>query len=345
MRPAFVEKLWGGSRLAFLPAKRRPGHAPPSDVAVGESWEVADLEGGQSVVDNDPVCAAYAGRTLRSLVEELGVDLVGEGFDPARFPILVKLIDAGEDLSVQVHPGADYAARHPGVASKEEAWYVVDAADDAIVRHGLIEGMDRELFGVAVRKAHDGHAYRYLRSVKVRPGQVIHVGPGVVHGIGAGNLILEVQEPSDTTFRLYDYDRVDQSGKKRALHIDQGLAVAHVVPIGQDLPHALARPRPLGGRRTSLLDTPRFSMHAVDLDARGVVVGVDRAVVVYAAGAVDGSGAVGGFVDVDVEGAAVRVVAGGTCVVPACARGAVLSGQGRAILMYANRPGEFDFTA
>src|SRR5688572_31067207 len=114
MRPWYVEKLWGGARLARLPAKQRAGHAPPSAMRVGESWEVADLPEGSSVVDAGPL----EGLSLRQVVEKFGVHVTG---GPARFPLLVKMIDAGDDLSVQVHPDDAWARTHPAHFAKDEA--------------------------------------------------------------------------------------------------------------------------------------------------------------------------------------------------------------------------------
>jgi mannose-6-phosphate isomerase len=303
MRPLFVEKLWGGSRIATLPAKQRSGHSPPLSVAVGESWEVADLPEGQSTVDDHPVCADFAGRALGSLVREYGHSLVGTRNAPGRFPILVKLIDAAEDLSVQVHPGDDYAARHPGTASKDEAWLVVDSADGARVLHGFVPGVSRELFADAVTK---GLPHELMRSVPARRGDVLHVSPGIVHAIGQGALILEVQEPSDTTFRVWDFDRVDASGKKRALHIEQALAVARfdaqppaIVPARQD------------GDVTTLVATRSFAMRSISVhgtNARRWDVPMERAQVLYA---VDDTVEFGWGDEV------VTLPQGGTCVLPA----------------------------
>jgi mannose-6-phosphate isomerase len=303
MRPLFVEKLWGGSRIATLPAKQRAGHAPPLDVAVGESWEVADLPEGQSSVDDHPVCADFAGRTLGSLVREFGHSLVGTRHAADRFPILVKLIDAAEDLSVQVHPGDEYAAAHPGTASKDEAWLVVDSADGARVLHGFVPGVSRELFADAVRK---GLPHELMRSVPARRGDVLHVSPGIVHAIGQGALILEVQEPSDTTFRVWDFDRVDASGRKRALHIEQAMAVARF----DAQPPALV-PRRREGDADVLVATRSFSMRSVPVHgpvARRWDVPMETAQVLYA-------------VDDDVDFAwgehTITVPRGGSCVLPA----------------------------
>ncbi len=223
MRPAYVEKLWGGDRIRALPAKQRAGHAPPAG-AIGEAWEVADLPQGQSVVS----AGAHAGKTLGALVREFGAALVGERAQPGadgvlRFPILVKLIDANDDLSVQVHPGADYANAHAGTFSKDEAWLVVQADDGACVLHGTRAGVTRESFRDAIRL---DRAHLALREVPARVGDVLRIPPGTLHAVGKGCLLLEVQEPSDTTFRVFDYNRTDQQGKSRQLHIAEALDVA-----------------------------------------------------------------------------------------------------------------------
>jgi mannose-6-phosphate isomerase len=278
MRPVFVEKLWGGSRLSGLPAKQRVGHRPPEGIAVGESWEVADLPEGQSTVDDDPVCARFAGAALGELVRAHGHDLVGTNRSAQRFPILVKLIDAAEDLSVQVHPGDDYAATHPGTASKDEAWLVVDVADGARLLHGFVDGVSRGLFADAVGK---GLPHELMRAVPARRGDVLHVSPGIVHAIGAGVMVLEVQEPSDTTFRVWDFNRIDVTGKKRALHIDQALAVARF----DNQPPPLASRRWDGAFRV-LCETRSFKMCALEVGGdRPVTLSVlpDAALVLHAA--------------------------------------------------------------
>ncbi len=258
MRPVFVEKLWGGRHLATLPAKRRPGHEPPAG-AVGESWEVADLPEGQSTVDDHPICRDFAGRSLASLVAEYGARLIGSAHPPGRFPILVKLLDAADILSVQVHPDAADAAAHPGTFSKDEAWLVVDAAADGTVLHGFVDGVTRERFVAAM---HDRVPHTLMREVPVKRGDVLHVSPGIVHAIGAGVVILEVQEPSDTTFRLWDFERTDSSGKTRALHLDEALRVARFGPQPPALSIAVDDD---DGLRT-LCRTRSFSMRAIEVN-------------------------------------------------------------------------------
>jgi mannose-6-phosphate isomerase len=315
MRPIFVEKLWGGARLGRLPAKQREGHRPPHDVAVGESWEVADLPEGQSFVDEHAVCASFAGRALGELVREHGHALVGTARATDRFPILVKLIDAAEDLSVQVHPGDAYAAAHPGSASKDEAWLVVDTADGARLLHGFVDGVSRDLFADAVKK---GLPHELMRAQAACVGDVLHVSPGVVHAIGAGVMVLEVQEPSDTTFRVWDFDRVDVTGKKRALHIDAAMAVARF----DEQPPVLSQPRRDAGFDV-LCETRSFVMRAVDVNGEQPLtlsVLPDAALVLHAA-----------FGDVEFvwDDHVVALPHGASCVLPASCGAVVFPARGR----------------
>ena len=318
MRPFFVEKIWGGSRFATLPAKRRPGHRPPAGKGVGESWEVSDLPEGQSVVDDDAVCAAFAGQSLREMVHTFGEKLVGTARPTDRFPILVKLIDAAEDLSVQVHPGQDYARAHPGTFSKDEAWWIVDAAVGGRVLHGFVEGVSQKLFEDAVRM---GLPHELMRSVDVKRGDVIHVAPGIVHAIGAGVVVLEVQEPSDTTFRVWDFGR-KENGKPRPLHLEQALAVARFSDK-EPMPPARSTPRVHDDGSCTVVETRSFSMKAVVVNgAADVDVVVDE----FAARVVH---AEDGDVEFVWDAFTVVVPRGGSCVLPASCGGVTFPARDR----------------
>ena len=306
MRPHFVDKLWGGRRIAALRAKQRPGHRPPAG-PVGESWEVSDLPEGESVVDSGP----YADAPLSELVHRFGHDLVGTAHPAHRFPILVKLIDAREDLSVQVHPDAAWAAAHPGTHSKDEAWLVLAAAAGAQILHGVVPGTTRERLSAAARA---GDPEAILRHVPVAPGDVIHVAPGTIHAIGRGVMILEVQEPSDTTFRLSDFGRLDHNGRPRPLHIQEALEVARI-----DSVPAILRARD----GEPLVQTRSFSMRRLRTgESTPVVVEGDgaRALVLHA---LDG--------DVILLGAEstfeVPVPCGGSVVIPASAGRVLVQGS------------------
>ena len=318
MRPCFVEKLWGGQRLSTLPAKQREGHRPTPSVATGESWEVADLPEGQSVVDDHAVCVAFAGLTLGAMVKRFGASLVGTASRPDRFPILVKLIDAAEDLSVQVHPGQDYASAHPGTFSKEEAWLIIGTARGGRVLHGFVDGVTRDSFVAAVK---DRRPHELMRRLDVKVGDVLHVSPGVVHAIGAGVVVLEVQEPSDTTFRVWDFDRVDTTGQRRALHVDQALEVARFGDQPPLLCAASEQPGS-GGDVVVLCQTRTFSMVARAVNGGAAVelpVTPSAPLVLHAED---------GDVTLVWDGVEVLVPRGGSCVLPASCGGVSFPARG-----------------
>lgn len=319
MRPHYVEKLWGGARIARLPAKERAGHAPPADVRVGESWEVADLPEGSSWVDGGPL----AGLSLTEVVARFGADVVGEGAPTrdgvVRFPLLVKLLDATDDLSVQVHPGEAFARAHPGTYSKDEAWLVVDAAPGARVLHGLAPGVDVARFRTALG---GGDVARLLRQVPVTAGDVVRVAPGTMHAVGKGCLLLEVQEPSDTTFRVWDWGRVDERGQPRPLHVEQALAAARFDVDGP----AVLSPAPPG---EPVVTAPRFSLTVQRVEAgarRPLLLPEGRAGVAHVLrgrALVEGDG---GATTVDLPG-------GASAVVCACARGVTVCSAAGAVVV------------
>ena len=221
--PILKRRIWGGRRLERL------GRPLPSDVPIGESWEIADLEDDQSVVRTGPA----KGKTLRQLVETWGNDLLGgvELFE-GRFPLLIKFLDAAQTLSVQVHPDEAMAASLGGnIRVKNEAWYIIDAEPDGAIYHGLVDGVDREAFASAVA---EGRVVETLRRVPVRPGDCYYLPSGTVHALGAGVVVAEVQTPSDITYRVYDWDRIDvATGRARELHVEQALQCIH---FGEPLP-------------------------------------------------------------------------------------------------------------
>jgi len=203
--------VWGGRRLEAL-----FGRALPAGEPIGESWDLADLPDAQSVVADGPL----GGRTLADLVREHAGELLGEARPAAgRFPLLVKLLTTEQALSVQVHPDAGTAARLGG-AAKAEAWFVLAAAPGARLYLGLRPGTRRE----ALRRAlADGTVESLLVAHEPRPGDTFHVAPGTVHALGPGLVIVEVQEPSDTTWRVFDWGRVGLDGRPRELHVARAL--------------------------------------------------------------------------------------------------------------------------
>lgn len=207
--PLFKERVWGGRRLASLFRKQLP-----ADVAIGESWEIVDRPEAQSVVVGGPA----AGRTLHDLWTTERPAIFGAVPDSPRFPLLIKLLDARETLSVQVHPPESRAAELGGEA-KTEFWYIADALPGAELFVGLTSSSTRETFENAI---HRGKVEDELHRVSVRAGDAMFLPSGRVHAIGAGNVIVEIQENSDTTYRVFDWNR-SGTGGPRELHIEESL--------------------------------------------------------------------------------------------------------------------------
>ena len=214
LRPAAKGYLWGGSRL-------NDEFAKGIDMApLAETWECSVHPDGVSYVRS----GAHAGRSLAEVLEA-HPEYLGSGRKKGDgFPFLIKLIDAREDLSVQVHPTDAYAwERESGQRGKTEFWYVLDARRGAELVYGLSRAVGKDAIRDAVQ---NGTIEKYLQKVPVKKGDVFFIRAGVIHAIGAGTLIAEIQENSNLTYRLYDYGRADKSGGKRELHVDKALDVA-----------------------------------------------------------------------------------------------------------------------
>ncbi len=218
LRASLHETIWGGQNLA-----RYAGKTLPPGARVGESWETE--------IGNEAINPPYQGRRLSDLVNTLGEALLGSQtltiFGP-RFPLLAKFIDAQENLSVQVHPGDEYAHEHEnGKLGKTEAWYILHADPGATLIHGLRRPATREEVQQAIASV---TLESLVHEEPVQAGDVVFVPAGTVHAIGAGIVLYELQEYSDVTYRLYDYGRLTAEGKPRELHIDRALDVMHYEP-------------------------------------------------------------------------------------------------------------------
>lgn len=223
--PLLKVRVWGGERLK----SRAPG-APAEPV--GESWEIADHDADTTVVAAGP----HAGKSLHELLVEDKEGLCGAAVDPAspdRFPLMLKLIDPATDLSVQVHPNDAYAGEQvAGELGKTEAWYVLDAEPGGQIYRGLKEGVTREQFRSALD---DGSVTNLLQAVPVKAGDVAFLPSGMVHALGGGVRIAEIQQNSDTTYRVFDWNRVGLDGNPRELHVDHALAVTDFGAGGESL--------------------------------------------------------------------------------------------------------------
>ncbi len=303
LEPYEKEVIWGGHALV----ERYGKHAPSPEAKVGESWECSDanrVRGG-----------AYAGETLAALRAKLGRALTG-GSDPAAtFPLLTKLIDAREALSVQVHPDDAYARRVEHQPNgKTECWFVLEADPGAEIVLGWNRATSR---GEYLERVRDGSLDELLRRVPVKPGDAFHLPAGTLHAIGAGIVLFETQQTSDLTYRIYDYDRKGPDGKPRALHVEKA---ADVLSYGECRRGALV---PLeyeldGLRRTALVADANFIVEKVEPDSERRGLDLDGMPLVVQALAAP--------VELEARGERVRLEPYQTAIVPAAFDVAMLRG-------------------
>jgi len=278
-RPLFKERIWGGDRLKVLFGKQLPEGEP-----VGESWELADLAQGRSFVDG----GRFDGMDVRELLDEHGVGL---GFTAeqagAPFGLLIKLLDAEDVLSVQVHPDEKACEKIAGAEPKTECWYVLAAEADSVIYRGLKSGVTKEDL---VRVIDKGNFAELMEVYPAGKGDFHFLPAGTIHALGAGIVVAEIQTPSDSTFRLYDWGRRDANGNSRELHIEEALESIHFSD-SRPLPSQMAgMARPTGlevigpaavardelkklacslGKAENLVDCPYFSVNHVTFAQSG----------------------------------------------------------------------------
>ncbi|MEH7380536.1 mannose-6-phosphate isomerase, class I [Bacillus sp. JJ1533] len=249
LTPQFQERIWGGTKL-----RTEFGYPIESDLT-GECWAVSAHPNGQSTVSQ----GLYEGKTLGELWKEQR-ELFGN-MEGDVFPLLTKILDANNDLSIQVHPNDAYANEHEnGELGKTECWYVIDCKDDAEIIYGHT-AQTKEQF---IEMIENGEWNQLLSRVKVKPGDFFYVPSGTIHALCSGVLILETQQSSDTTYRVYDYDRVDQNGLKRELHIQKSIDVSTI-------PHEDATVKPSvenipGATITTFVNEQYFSVYKWEVE-------------------------------------------------------------------------------
>jgi len=208
--PIYKERLWGGQGLRIFLKKAIP------DGYIGESWELSGVEGSVSVVSN----GLYQGVSLNELIQEFGAELLGQltidRFGRA-FPILIKFLDARLDLSIQVHPSDKLARERHQSFGKNEMWYILHAASNAKLIVGFKQGVDQEDYLKALEEKRLTNILEYHQ---VKPNDAFLIETGTIHAIGAGIVLAEIQQTSDVTYRVYDFDRTDAAGNKRELHTE-----------------------------------------------------------------------------------------------------------------------------
>ena len=294
--PILKAKVWGGRRLAQL------GKALPPGIEIGESWEIADLastsagggggDAARSIVSAGPL----AGKTLHEAMALWGEALLGDArpSESGGFPLLVKFLDAREHLSVQVHPSPDYARAHPEAHLKTECWYVVEAEPGSVIYKGVKPGVTRGDFERAIRCGQGEGVVALLDAVPAVVGECHNLPSGTVHALGAGVLVAEVQTPSDTTFRVYDW-AAEYGRVGRELHVEQALACIDFSPASAGVSGETGGAGPL-------VATPFYTVYKI---CRGTLAeaGVCRIVM-----ALEG----------DAEVGSCRLRPGGVALIPAC---------------------------
>ena len=249
-QPIYQERVWGGRDF-----ERSLGRELPPTKVIGESWELVDRPEAQSLVAS----GQFNGMTIRELIEKHGAEVMGPSYDPsAPFPILVKWLDCQDRLSLQVHPPTD-VAKELGGEPKTENWYIAACKPGAGILAGLKAGTTRGQFEKSLR---DDSAETLVHRIPVRVGDSMFVFSGRIHAIDAGNLILEIQQNSDTTYRVYDWGRVGLDGKPRALHMRESLKSINFDDFEPDILHA-------EGAEQTLVKSDIFTL-------RRVTVGNDR---------------------------------------------------------------------
>lgn len=314
-RPILKQYLWGGRRLGTMLGKPLAADGPHA-----ESWELVDHGADQSIVADGP----FAGTTLHELVAQHGPALFGRHHPQPQFPLLMKFLDAQKTLSVQVHPNdAQAALLTPPDLGKTEAWLVLAAGPGSKIYAGLKPGVDRRALERATAA---GTSDECLHQFEPRVGDCVFLEAGTVHALGAGIVIAEVQQASDTTYRLFDWNRIDRDGKPRQLHIDESLStidyargpVAPVVPQPTDRPHV-----------ERLVACDKFVLDRWTVDSPQPIGGDNRFHIVAV---LEGEAAI-----VDRSGSH-PIQRGHTTLLPAACVDATVEPQGRAVLLDAYLP-------
>lgn len=308
--PSLKSVIWGGNRICSYKG------IPCTDATIGESWEISAIPGRDSVVES----GTYAGRQLSELARTFGAELLGTSVVRVygdRFPLIVKFIDAAHNLSVQVHPDDALAMQRHNSPGKTEMWYVIDSAEDSKVYVGLNREMTPAEY---LKHVEEGTVESILAAHDSHPGDVFYLPAGRVHTIGPGNLVAEIQEASDITYRIYDYNRRDASGRPRELHTD--LATDAIDFKSYDNYKLPPVPDTLTDAR--LLQCPHFSVNRVLLDGE-LALNFDRSSFTVVM-------CVSGSATLNYPGGSIELSAGHTVLCPAVLDSFTLTGKG--VLLY-----------
>ena len=313
LNPAFKDYLWGGTKL-------RDEYGKKCDLdKVAESWELSCHNDGCSVVAD----GEYAGLILAQYIEKAGKAVLGTDCEKFEyFPILIKLIDAKQNLSVQVHPDNDYAMRVEGEYGKTEMWYVVDCEPGAGLLYGFKHEISKEEFR---RRIEDNTLLEVTNRVEVHPGDVFFIEAGTLHAIGEGILIAEIQQNSNTTYRVYDYGRVGADGKPRQLHIEKAIDVTRLAPATRPCGRPQAKPEAFdGGSVLPLASCDYFTVKEMEVTSHAALMADEKSF--HSLLLLDGS------LTLSMGGEKLEMKKGDSVFVPAGSGDYTLTGKGRLIL-------------
>ena len=295
-QPIIKDKIWGGLKLQQLL------HKPTTSTNAGESWEISDVEGNTSIVAN----GALQGKSLNYLLETHTSDLLGEkNFRQfgTKFPLLIKFIDAKEDLSVQLHPNDQLAKARHNSFGKTEMWYVVQADPESNLIVGFNQNMTQELY---LKHLEDKTLQSILNFDAVKTGDTYFIEVGRIHAIGAGVLLAEIQQTSDITYRVYDWDRVDSEGNERELHNDIALEA-----FDFDMPDNFRVQYPRNSNTaTELVSCPYFTTNVIDVNEMILKENTHDSFMIYMC--------VEGTASIEADGNVSKFSMGETILIPAC---------------------------
>lgn len=304
------KEFWGGNRFVQMLHKEFD-----PEKKIGESWELADYQGFESVVTN----GAFAGKSIRELIQQFPQQIVGaKSIMPGgRFPLLVKFIDAAETLSVQVHPDDAYASQNEKSFGKKEAWYILHAEVGSKIIRGVTQNTSREKLSKAIESCSLDDC---LHAFDPEAGDIVMIPWGMVHSIGAGILLLEIQQTSDLTYRVYDWGRTDDQGGSRVLNVDKAMDVIKFEPpINDTEPRRLVQKTPTCNKYEAV-HCDKFEIQVLELDGRiDDTHPHDRFVILNV---VSGDAAIEYG-----DGEALPMPLGSTCLVPAALTKYALSGK------------------
>ncbi len=307
----FKSVIWGGERIARFKGIPSQGHD------IGESWELSPMPGHESTVIDGP----FKGETLTALALRYPEELLGKKVNEkwhGRFPLLIKFIDSNDDLSIQVHPDDRLAAERHQSLGKTEMWYSLDPQPGAYLYAGFNRPMDEAAFRHMIA---DNTIVDALAKADVKKGDLFYLPAGRVHAIGRGNLIVEIQEASDITYRIYDYDRRDANGNPRDLHVDQSVDAVNYDDVVSGKQNII----PAKGESSTLVDCEYFTtcVHDIDRETLLDLSQLDSFTVLIG---------IGGQLSVSTpDGQTVSLPQGHTLLVPACQPSVKIQGEGQVL--------------